>query len=101
MTEYDIYVPATRADGAPIDETLLDQIKRALADAFGGYTHLTHHSEGAWRIAGATFREAVTIIRVLDDGTAAFDMTAYKQNLQTLLGESKILIIAREVYQVG
>ena len=33
-------------------------------------------SEGAWRMGGVTFRDEVTIVRVLDDGSAKFDMRA-------------------------
>src|SRR4051812_16010667 len=54
MREYDIYLPTARNDGAPIDEAALEQIKQSLTDAFGGYTHLTHHNEGAWRMGGVT-----------------------------------------------
>ncbi len=100
MTEYDVYIPAISGDGSPVDELVLDKIKQSLSDAFGGYTHLTHHSEGSWTIGGAAFREAVTIIRVLDSGNTTFDMRAFKRSLESMLGQTKVLIIAREVREI-
>lgn len=97
MTEYDIYLPMRMNDGTAVDPDLIAGIKAELAKAFGGYTHFMQRSEGAWRIGGVTFREEMTIVRVLDDGTADFDMPAFQRSTEAALGQEQLLIVARKV----
>jgi hypothetical protein len=97
MREYEIYLPTTHNDGAPVDPRKILDIKRALAKAFGGYTHLNHRSEGVWRMGGVTFHDEITIVRVLDDGSARFDMAAFKKSIENALQQETVLIISREV----
>ena len=97
MREYEVYLPTTLNDGTPVDAGKIQGIKNALVKAFGGYTHLTHRSEGAWRMGGVTFYDEVTIVRVLDDGCAHFDMTAFKESIETVLQQDAVLIICRQV----
>ncbi|MES2572851.1 MAG: hypothetical protein V4710_22700, partial [Verrucomicrobiota bacterium] len=68
-----------------------------LMEVYGGYTHLKHRSEGAWRMGGVTFRDEVTIMRVLDDRSTVFDMPAFKKQIEIALKQEAILIIARDV----
>jgi len=100
MREFDIYLPTTLQDGAPIDPELIREIKSTLVNAFGGYTHFTHRNEGAWRIGNVTFRDEITVIRVLDDGRAHFDMVDFKRQLERRLQQSSILIVARTVHAI-
>ena len=100
MREYEIYLPTTMNDGTPVDATRVQGIKDALAKSFGGYTHLNQRSEGAWRIGGVTFRDEVTIVRVLDDGSENFDWNAFKRSIESSLKQETVLIIAREVTPV-
>ena len=74
MQEHEIYPPTT-----PVEAAKIQGIKDSLVKAFGGYTLLNHRTEGAWRKGGVTFHDEVTIVRVLDDGSAHFDMTAFKK----------------------
>lgn len=97
MQEYEIYLPTTLNDGTPVDGAKIERIKETLMKAFGGYTHLKHRSEGAWRMGGVTFRDEVTIVRVLDDGTVTFDMTAFKKSIEAALDQDMVLIISRQV----
>ena len=97
MREFEIYLPMTMKDGTPIDGGEIQRIKDQLVKTFGGYTHLKHRSEGAWRMGGVTFRDEVTIVRVLDDGSADFDMSAFKKSIEAALRQEEMLIIAREV----
>ena len=97
MQEFEIYLPTTLNDGTPVDVAKIQGIKEALVKAFGGYTHLNHRSEGAWRIGGVTFHDEVTIVRVLDDGYARFDMTSFKKSIETELQQDAVLIISRRV----
>ena len=97
MIEYEIYLPAKKNDGTPIDSAEIEQIKTTLKDAFGGYTHLPQRNEGAWRMGGVTFREEITILRVLDDGRSSFNMSAFKKRLERTLDQESILIIRRDV----
>jgi hypothetical protein len=97
MKEYELYLPGSRRDGRPVDAGALEKIKASLAKAFGGYTHLRHRNEGAWSVGGVTFHDEITIIRVLDDGTAKFDMRTFKKALEQTLDQETILIVERHV----
>jgi hypothetical protein len=97
MREIEIFLPMKRNDGTPIDAREIQQIKDTVLQAFGGYTHLDHRFEGAWRVGGVTLRDDVTILRVLDDGTARFDMATFKHKIESALGQDAVLIIARAV----
>jgi hypothetical protein len=101
MKEYEIYLPATHNDGSPADPSEIERLKEVLAKAFGGFTHLRQRSEGAWSMGGVMFRDEVTIIRVLDDGTAAFDMRAFKKSVETALRQRSVLIVERGVSVVS
>jgi len=100
MREFEIYLPTTLNDGTPVDARAIEQIKERLAEVFGGYTHLSQRSEGAWRMGGVTFRDEVTLVRVLDDGSANFDWPAFKESIGTALEQEEVLIVAREVSAV-
>jgi hypothetical protein len=97
MREYEIYLPAERNDGSPVPKSEIERIKRLLTEKFGGYTHLAQRNEGAWRMGGVTFHDEVTIVRVLDHGTAEFDMAEFKKELEGALRQESILIVSREV----
>jgi len=100
MQEFEIYLPTTHNDGSAVDAAEIERIKATLTKAFGGYTHFHQRSEGAWRMGGVTFRDEVTIVRLLDDGTSRFDMTAFKRHLEAALRQDTVLIVAREVRTV-
>ena len=103
MQEYEIYLPTKHNDGAPVDPAHIERIEQELARKFGGYTHLKQRSKGLWRMGGVTFMDEVTIVRVIDDGLAPFpgsdpfDMPAFKRELEELLQQESVLIVAREV----
>lgn len=97
MRELEIFLPATLNDGSPIDAAEITRIKETVLKAFGGYTHLDHRFEGAWRVGGVTLRDEVTILRVLDDGRASFDLAGFKRTIEAALGQATVLVIARDV----
>ena len=97
MKEFEIYVPSRKSDGTLVELTDIEAIKVALIKAFGGYTHHQQRSKGAWKMAGTTFHDEVTIMRVLDDGTAEFDMPLFKRFLEHILKQDRVLIVEREV----
>jgi hypothetical protein len=97
MHEYEIYLPTKHNDGTRVDPARIRRIKQDLGRTFGGYTHLTHRSEGLWRMGNVTFRDEVTIVRVLDDGSARFDMQKFKKELEGVFRQESVLIVAREV----
>jgi hypothetical protein len=97
MTEFEIYLPAVLEDGTPVNAAEVDRVKERLVEAFGGYTHLQQRHEGAWSMGGVTFRDEVTIIRVLDDGSSKFDMQSFKRDLEARFKQKSILIVRREV----
>jgi hypothetical protein len=98
MRELEIFLPTTRNDGTPVNPAEITRIKDTVLKAFGGYTHLDHRFEGAWRVGGVTLRDDVTILRVLDDGTACFDMAGFKRSIEGALGQDAVLVIARDVH---
>ncbi len=101
MTEYEIYLPTAQNDGTPVDSDEVERLKQTLAHTFGGYTHLLQQNEGSWSMGGVTFRDEVTILRVLDDGSANFDMAAFKKTLETKLKQENVLIVERKVSVVS
>ena len=48
-------------------------------------------------MGNVTFRDEVTIVRVLDDGSARFDMRKFKKELEGVFQQENVLIVAREV----
>jgi len=44
-------------------------------------------------MGGVMFRDEVTIVRVLDDGTAKFDMRAFKKLVEITLRQKSVLIV--------
>jgi hypothetical protein len=97
MREYDIYFPTTLNNGSPIPAGDIERLKSKLTEGFGGLTHLKQRSDGIWRFGGATFREEVTIVRLLDDGSAVFDMGKFKEELAAVFRQESVLIVARNV----
>jgi hypothetical protein len=97
MKEFEIYLPTAQNDGSATNPGEIERTKKTLAQAFGGFTHLRQRSEGAWSMGGVTFRDEVTILRVLDDGTANFDMHQFKKTLEAALKQENVLIVEREV----
>jgi hypothetical protein len=92
MREYELYLPTQPGE--------IEKIKGELVDAFGGYTEVTQRCEGVWKIGGVAFRDEISIIRVLDDGAADFDMRAYRRDLEERLEQEHVLITVREVATV-
>jgi hypothetical protein len=100
MKEYDIYVTSLQNDGIPVPGIVKDQVKTSLNNAFGGFIELKPPCEGEWHMGGVTFREAVTIFRVLDDGENGLDMANFKRNLECVLKQERVLIVGRDVMVV-
>jgi hypothetical protein len=98
--QFEIYLPMRTNDGRPVDPAKIQQIKDTLVQAFGGYTHLDQRFEGAWRMGGVTMHDDVTILSVLDDGTARFDVAAFKRSIEAALEQDAVLIVARDVQVV-
>ena len=88
MKEIEIYVPGRQKDGTLVELTAIESIKATLTKAFGGFTHLQQRSKGVWKMAGTTFHDDVTIMRVLDDGSAKFDMQKFKKSLERTLSRT-------------
>jgi hypothetical protein len=97
MREYDIYLPSKTEQGRSIPAAAIARIKRRVAKAFGGYTHLSQQMEGAWKMGGVTFVEAVTVLRVLDEEAEARRISELKHYVQRLLQQKEVLIVERSV----
>jgi hypothetical protein len=99
MREYEIYVPLTYNDGRLVEDAKLKELKRRLADEFGGLTHFPQENEGLWKIGPITFRDRIVILRVLSSDspkTEAFfgELKGYlKQQWQ----QNDVLIVERQI----
>jgi hypothetical protein len=96
IQEYEIYLPSRRRDGRRIPSAELDKIKSELKEVFGGYTGLGK-CEGTWKTDGKESRDNITILRILDDGSTSFDMTAFRKRIEKSLQQDRLLISAREI----
>ena len=99
MKEYDVYLPLYYNSGRPVEEFKVNQVKRLLVDKFGGLTHFPQQNEGLWRFGGTTFRDRVSILRVLaEEGkeTRAFFAELSRQ-MRRELEQTSVLIVEREV----
>jgi hypothetical protein len=96
VREYEIYLPSRRRDGGRIPSAELDRIKSELKEVFGGYTAIGA-CEGTWKTNSKESRDDITILRILDDGSADFDMTAFRKRIEKSLEQDRLLISAREI----
>lgn len=99
MKEYDLFVPLHFNDGKRIPDAKIASLKQRLVERFGGVTHFPQTNEGVWKVGRATFRDEITILRVLADDDAAADdfFPALKAEMERDLRQEEVLIIAREV----
>lgn len=99
MKEYDLFVPLHYPGGEPIPGAKISALKKRLVDRFGGLTHFPQSNEGLWKLGRITFRDEITILRVLaedEPGAIAF-FHALKREIERDLQQEEVLIIAREV----
>jgi hypothetical protein len=97
MQEFEIYLPTTRADGSKVDSAKLSALRETLLLAFGGYTETKYHGSGAWKMGGITYRDEVSILKVIATETADFDFRTFKRRMETDLEQEAVLILEREV----
>lgn len=96
MREYEIYLPTKQRDRKKIPAHALASVREKLKQAFGGYTEM-QSCKGVWQCDGDDLRDKVTILRVLDDGTARFDMKAFRRSTEKSLQQDHLLITVRNV----
>jgi hypothetical protein len=97
MREFEIYLPTTQNDGSKIDPRKLAAIRETLLISFGGYTETKFEGKGAWKMGGVTYRDEISIIKVLAAATADFDFAAFKRRVESDLEQEAVLIVDREV----
>lgn len=99
MKEYDLYVPSTYNDGREIDPRKIADLKRILVRQFGGLTHFPQENEGLWKVGNVTFRDRITILRVLAEDCPRADefLRNLKPELLDQFGQEEVLIVCREV----
>jgi hypothetical protein len=99
LHEYDVYFPLVATRGGEGATAVLARVKRELTEFFGGLTDFRHRSEGAWTMAGVTFRDEIVLLRVLGDDRALARsfLTELAAELRTSLDQEQILIVERNV----
>ena len=102
MKEYDIFVPSTFNDGQPIPAEKLTALKLILVKQFGGLTYFPQENEGLWKIGRTTFRDRITILRVLteDESEADLFLCNLKPELLKEFGQEEVLIVSRDVQRL-
>jgi len=102
VKEYDLFVPLHFPGGARIPESTIAALKKRLVDRFGGLTHFSQTNEGLWKIGRVTFRDEITILRVLADHEAEADgfFRELKQAMERDFQQEEVLMISREVMLV-
>ncbi len=96
MKEFEIYLPKKRRDGQLIPDAQLEAIKEELRNVFGGYTAIGG-CEGTWKSDDHESHEEITILRILDDGSAAFAMKDFRERLERELDQERLLITERTI----
>ena len=98
-SEYDVFLPLTYNDGAPVEPDKIADLKRRLQERFGGLTFFPQKMEGLWKVGHATFRDEIVIIRVVSEEVRR--SRAYfrrlKGELKRIFRQGDVLIIERKV----
>jgi hypothetical protein len=99
VKEYDLYVPRNYNNGLPVEKTKLKKIKKQLADEFVGVTEIYLRKKGWWKLGTMTFRDKISIFRVLaaDTRRARKFFRELKGKLKGELQQEEILIVERDV----
>ena len=53
--------------------------------------------EGTWKTNSQESRDDIVILRILDDGSTSFDMSAFRERIEKSLEQDRLLISAREI----
>jgi hypothetical protein len=95
VKEYEIYIPLTHNDGAPVAPEKLVQLRDLLLKQFGGVTFFPQRNEGFWTFGGVTYRDEIVIYRVLTNRTRAARkfFREVKEQLKRELEQEEILIV--------
>ena len=70
MKEYDLFLPLTYNDGAPIESRIFTSLRLRLVEHFGGVTFFPQPNEGYWRAGDVTYRDDIVIFRVVTSRVA-------------------------------
>jgi hypothetical protein len=99
VKEYDLYLPLTYNDGAPIEAKKFQDVQRRLLDEFGGVTYFPQPNEGLWRMGNVVYRDTIVIYRVLAEKRrkARRFLSRLKDRLKTSFQQEEILIVERDV----
>lgn len=103
MKEYDVYLPLHYNDGRRVEATKVEKFKRLAVEHFGGLTHFPQENEGVWKFGGVTFRDRISILRVLSDdleGARRF-FEAFREQLGRELEQEAVLIVEKDVCLVS
>lgn len=98
MKEYEVYVPLTHNDGAPVDPEILVRLRERLLEQFGGLTFFPQRNEGLWTFGGITYRDEIVIYRILtqQQRIARKFFRELKEQLKRDLDQEEILIVEKD-----
>lgn len=97
--EFEVYIPLHDNDGAAIEKSKIEALKKKLIREFGGLTLFPQKNEGIWKVGRFTFRDKIIIARVLasDSRRAETFFRKLRQEMKKEFGQSEVLIVEREV----
>lgn len=94
----EIFLPLRRADGRPVEQAELEEIKQKLADRHGGVTaYLQAPAEGLWDDGGERESDRIVVMEVMADELDAGFWSGLKRELQQSLQQDEIVIRAQAI----
>jgi hypothetical protein len=98
-----LLLPVADNDGRPFPDEVLERVKQALVDKFGGLTAYGRApAEGVWESgAEGRQRDDVVIVEVMTPDVDPSWWTAFKEKLESELGQEEIVIRAFSIRSVG
>ncbi|HEV3142954.1 MAG TPA: hypothetical protein VGZ47_03620 [Gemmataceae bacterium] len=98
MKEFEIYLPLTYNDGAPIEDDKIEQVGVRLLEFFDGMTYFPQENRGFWKMGNVVYRDKIVIFRVLSkkDRAARKFLKNLKKELMRSLRQEDILIVEKD-----
>jgi hypothetical protein len=99
VREYEVFVPLSYNDGAPVEPRIFQKLQRQLLARFNGITFFPQPNQGTWKMGNVVYHDEIVIYRVLTDRenkTRRF-FVRLKEKLKEELRQEEILIIFRNV----
>jgi hypothetical protein len=93
-----ILLPLYDNEGRAFDDALYVEVRRELAERFGGLTAFTRApAEGLWENEGKTHQDDIVVLEVMTEMIDAPWWRHYRKSLETRFRQDTIVIRAQDV----